>query len=132
MDDGLNASTDGTDIYIDAASMLVRVSDDAEEGKLSEYGSTNDGYAATEGNGALTLSVNGESNRSLEWSKAEYGENAGWHDRELLEINLPDADAKPETMRSLAEKYSPDEIRVYEPSLNDIFIEYTREAEEVK
>ena len=36
MDDGLNASTDGTDIYIDAASMLVRVSDDAEEGKLSE------------------------------------------------------------------------------------------------
>ena len=76
MDDGLNASTDGTDIYIDAASMLVRVSDDAEEGKLSEYGSTNDGYAATEGNGALTLSVNGESNRSLEWSKAEYGESA--------------------------------------------------------
>ena len=63
---------------------------------------------------------------------AEYGERAGWHDRELLEINLPDADAKPETMRSLAEKYSPDEIRVYEPSLNDIFIEYTQEAEEVK
>ena len=56
---------------------------------------------------------------------AEYGDRAGWHDRELLEINLPDADAKPETMRSLAEKYSPDEIRVYEPSLNDIFIEYT-------
>ena len=63
---------------------------------------------------------------------AEYGDRAGWHDRELLEINLPDEDAKPETMRSLAEKYSPDEIRVYEPSLNDIFIEYTREAEEVK
>ena len=63
---------------------------------------------------------------------AEYGDRAAWHDRELLEINLPDADAKPETMRSLAEKYSPDEIRVYEPSLNDIFIEYTREAEEVK
>ena len=63
---------------------------------------------------------------------AEYGDRAAWHDRELLEINLPDEDAKPETMRSLAEKYSPDEIRVYEPSLNDIFIEYTREAEEVK
>ena len=63
---------------------------------------------------------------------AEYGGRAAWHDRELLEINLPDEDAKPETMRSLAEKYSPDEIRVYEPSLNDIFIEYTREAEEVK
>ena len=62
---------------------------------------------------------------------AEYGENAGWHDRELLEIRLPDEGAKPETMRSLAEKYSPDEIRVYEPSLNDIFIEYTQEAEEV-
>ena len=28
-------------------------------------------------------------------------------------------------MKLLAEKFDPDEIRVLEPSLNDIFIEYT-------
>ena len=42
--------------------------------KLSEYGSS-DGYAATAGSGTLTLSVDGENGRALEWSDAEYGEN---------------------------------------------------------
>ena len=41
--------------------------------KLKEYGNADDGYAATIGSGTLTMSVDGESNRALEWSDAEYG-----------------------------------------------------------
>ena len=40
--------------------------------KLSEYG-TSDGYQATEGEGTLTMSVDGTSTRALEWSAPEYG-----------------------------------------------------------
>ena len=43
-----------------------------EGDKLSEYG-TADGYAATTGEGTLTLSVSGDKARALEWSAAEYG-----------------------------------------------------------
>ena len=43
-----------------------------EENKLTEYGSS-DGYAATTGAGTLTMSVDGEKLRALEWSAAEYG-----------------------------------------------------------
>lgn len=43
-----------------------------EGDKLTEYGSS-DGYAATFGNGTLTMSVDGEKLRALEWSVAEYG-----------------------------------------------------------
>ena len=47
--------------------------DKTEGEKLSEYGSADDGYAATIGTGMLTLSVDGEKGRALEWSAAEYG-----------------------------------------------------------
>ncbi len=43
----------------------------------------------------------------------------------LVEIRLPAPEEKQKTMKLLAEKFDPDEIRVLEPSLNDIFIEYT-------
>ncbi len=43
-----------------------------EGDKLTEYGSS-DGYAATAGNGTLTMSVDGEKLRALEWSSVEYG-----------------------------------------------------------
>ena len=46
-------------------------------------------------------------------------------DRGLVEIKLPAPEAKQQTMKLLAEKFDPDEIKVLEPSLNDIFIEYT-------
>ena len=41
--------------------------------KLSEYGNADDGYQATKGSGLLTLSVDGEKMRALEWSDVEYG-----------------------------------------------------------
>ena len=43
--------------------------------KLKEYGSADDGYAATVGTGTMTLSVSGEKTRALEWSDAEYGKS---------------------------------------------------------
>ena len=44
-------------------------------------------------------------------------------DGELL-LRLPDPQAKGQTMRALAERFDLDELRVFEPSLNDIFAEY--------
>lgn len=42
---------------------------------------------------------------------------------ELL-IQLAAADEKQAMMQRLAKQYDLDEIRVFEPSLNDIFVEY--------
>lgn len=39
-------------------------------------------------------------------------------------ITLSDPDEKKSVMKQLLEKYDIDEIKVYEPSLNDIFVEY--------
>ncbi|MBR2715171.1 MAG: CotH kinase family protein [Ruminococcus sp.] len=46
----------------------------AEE-KLSEYGSADEGYQATFGNGKLSGTIDGTKMRALEWSVAEYGTN---------------------------------------------------------
>lgn len=48
-----------------------------------------------------------------------------------LILRLPTAESKQSVMQTLARNYNIDEIRVFEPSLNDIFVEYTddREAE---
>lgn len=43
--------------------------------KLKEYGNADDGYKATKGEGLLTMSVDGEKLRALEWSAKEYGSN---------------------------------------------------------
>ncbi len=40
----------------------------------------------------------------------------------LLQLNSPDE--KQEVMKKLVETYDVDEVKVYEPSLNDIFVEY--------
>lgn len=45
----------------------------------------------------------------------------------LIRLNSPDE--KMQVMRSLIEKYDIDEIRVFEPALTDIFVEYTDEAQ---
>jgi len=41
-----------------------------------------------------------------------------------LMIQLSDPDEKKETMKQLVEYYDIDEVKVFEPSLNDIFVEY--------
>lgn len=43
--------------------------------KLTEYGSSDEGYAATLGSGKLTMTVSGEKSRALEWSEPEYGKS---------------------------------------------------------
>jgi ABC-2 type transport system ATP-binding protein len=53
---------------------------------------------------------------------------------ELLEngevlVKLPSPEDKKQVMRQLTESYDIDEIRVYEPSLNDIFVEYAGDKE---
>ena len=56
---------------------------------------------------------------------AAFPVNSRQIDKSLVEIKLPAPEEKQKTMQLLAEKFDPDEIRVLEPSLNDIFIEYT-------
>lgn len=46
-------------------------------------------------------------------------------DRGELIITLKTPDEKKCVMKNITEKYDVDEIRVYEPALNDIFVEYT-------
>lgn len=54
------------------AAWIFDDTDKTEGDKLTEYGSS-DGYAATVGEGTLTMTVDGESARALEWSAVEYG-----------------------------------------------------------
>ena len=44
-----------------------------------------------------------------------------------LLLTLKEPEAKQRTMRQLTENYDIDEIKVFEPSLNDIFVEYTEQ-----
>lgn len=45
------------------------------ESKLTEYGTGDDGYKATYGNGTMSGTIDGTNMRALEWSAVEYGTN---------------------------------------------------------
>lgn len=51
--------------------------------------------------------------------------------REVM-LYLPSPDKKRETIIELAEKYDVDEIKIFEPTLNDIFVEYAGDSDEKK
>ncbi len=55
----------------------------------------------------------------------EYKDRCKAGDDGALYITLADPDEKHAVIKKLAESYDIDEIRVFEPSLNDIFVEYT-------
>lgn len=62
-------------LYTDEA-IAAWVFDDTgktEGNKLTEYGTGDSGYAATTGSGTLTMTVDGDNLRALEWSAPEYG-----------------------------------------------------------
>lgn len=59
-------------------------------------------------------------------------ENITHIDEETLLLTLPSADNKGEAMRYIADNFDVDEIKVSEPSLNDIFVEYAGDREEKK
>lgn len=56
---------------------------------------------------------------------AEYGEKCSRGESGELIITLKAPDEKKVVMKNITEKYDVDEIKVYEPALNDIFVEYT-------
>ena len=61
--------------------------------------------------------------------KAEYGEACkNWENGTLL-LQLSDPTQKQSVMKHLVENYDIDVVKVYEPSLNDIFVEYARDRE---
>lgn len=48
-------------------------------------------------------------------------------DQDRLIVNLKDPEDKRAVMKKIAENFDVDEIKVFEPSLNDIFVEYTKD-----
>lgn len=57
--------------------------------------------------------------------KADFGQACSVMENGDLMIQLVSADEKKATMKRLVENYDIDEVKVFEPSLNDIFVEYT-------
>jgi len=60
----------------------------------------------------------------------DFGESCTRLEEGVIIIKLSSENEKKETMARIAEKYDIDEIKVYEPSLNDIFVEYAGEVSE--
>ena len=56
--------------------------------------------------------------------QSEYGDACSVMDNGDLLIQLASPDEKKSVMKHIVEHYDIDEVRVYEPSLNDIFVEY--------
>jgi ABC-2 type transport system ATP-binding protein len=56
--------------------------------------------------------------------QSEYGDACSVMDNGDLLIQLASPDGKKSVMKHIVEHYDIDEVRVYEPSLNDIFVEY--------
>ncbi len=59
---------------------------------------------------------------------ADFGSACTVLDNGDLMIQLASADDKQATMKRLVENYDIDQVRVFEPSLNDIFVEYAGDA----
>ena len=65
----------------------------------------------------------------VEQIKAEYGAACkDWENGTLL-LQLTDPTQKQSVMKHLVETYDIDQVKVYEPSLNDIFVEYAGDRE---
>lgn len=59
---------------------------------------------------------------------ADFGKNCTVTENGDLMIQLASAEEKKATMKRLVENYDIDEVKVFEPSLNDIFVEYVGDA----
>lgn len=57
--------------------------------------------------------------------KADFGQACSVMENGDLMIQFASADEKKATMKRLVEEYDIDKVKVFEPSLNDIFVEYT-------
>ena len=60
--------------------------------------------------------------------KSDFGSACSVMENGDLIIQLSSADEKKATMKKLVENYDIDEVKVFEPSLNDIFVEYAGDA----
>ena len=60
--------------------------------------------------------------------RADFGDSCTVMENGDLLIQLASAQEKKVTMKRLVESYDIDEVKVYEPSLNDIFVEYVGDA----
>ena len=58
---------------------------------------------------------------------AAFGQACTVSEDGALLLTLPGPEDKQRVMKLLAQTYDLDEMKVFEPSLNDIFVEYTRE-----
>ena len=61
--------------------------------------------------------------------KADFGDSCTVMENGNLMIQLASADEKKAMMKRLVETYDIDEVKVFEPSLNDIFVEYAGDGD---
>ena len=59
----------------------------------------------------------------------DFGESCVMNGKNSVTVKLKDPSEKQSVMRRIAENYDVDEVKVFEPSLNDIFVEYAGERE---
>lgn len=59
--------------------------------------------------------------------RADFGESCTVNENGSLTLTLSDPSEKQSVMKRLVENYDIDEVKVFEPSLNDIFVEYAGE-----
>ena len=64
------------------------------------------------------------SSRDTEAIRADFADSVTDGENGSIIIKLASPEEKPEVMRRLVENYDIDEVKVFEPSLNDIFVEY--------
>ena len=70
----------------------------------------------------------GSSHRHLNAKgEEEYKGKCSYHDDGRFIVSLDNDDDKKRVMYDIVGKYDVDEIKVYEPSLNDIFVEYAKD-----
>ena len=60
--------------------------------------------------------------------KADFGSACSITENGDVLVQLSSADEKKAVMTRLVENYDVDEVKVFEPSLNDIFVEYAGDA----
>lgn len=68
--------------------------------------------------------------KQIDKLKADFKNMCSDFENEAVIITLASADDKQKIMKQLTEIYDIDEIKVFEPSLNDIFVEYAGDHEE--
>ena len=109
---------------VDMVTTIKKLYPELEVILLTAHGNIPDGVQAIK-NGAFDYITKGDDNNKI---ISEY--NAALYNNDSVLITLSSPEDKQSVMKQLTEKYNIDEIKVFEPTLNDIFVEYASDNKE--